>query len=147
MSELTDAHTRFANLLEQYDLPRDAFSLETEDSENWLFVRKDDFLGDSDFAIWMQLVDAYGEDISQDLPFQAFQIDELPEAPAEQHTEQRTEPERPPASTVSTDALESARRMLTNLQDIQIEEEGEVSPWILAARRAVTLQLDQRHDD
>jgi hypothetical protein len=146
MTGFSDVYTRFGNLLDQYDLPQDAFSLETEDSESWLFVRKADYLGDSDYAIWMQLVDAYGADVPDDLPFEAFAVEDLPQAPAETATESSTESDPLPETTVSTASLSTAHRMLTEMQDAQIEDEGEASDWILAARRAVQMQLEARDE-
>jgi hypothetical protein len=147
MSTIADVRARFENLLEQYNLPRDAFEIKVDDSESWLFVHKEEFLGESDYAIWMQCVDAYGTDVPDDLPFEAFAIEDLPQAPAEVDTDEAGVQTALPETTMSTESLEDAHRMLTGIQDAQLEEDGEVSSWILAARRAVQLQLGQRDDD
>jgi hypothetical protein len=146
MSSFPAPRTRFRYLLEQYDVPESPITITTEDSGNWAFASLTGFPSVAECARWEHCAEEHSVEYLPKREFYAFRVDELPTEPPEKHTDGGTEPERPPASTVSTESLEDARRMLTNLQDVQIEEEGDVSPWIVAARRAVQMQLSERHD-
>jgi hypothetical protein len=146
MSSFPSPHTRFGYLLERYELPQDCFGIESDDSGGWLFAERTDYLQGSQFERWHELCDEHAAEYLDESEAVAFQVRKLPTEPADAREQHLTPGDRPPASTVSTESLEDARRMLTNLQDVQLEEEGEVSSWILAARRAVQMQLSERHD-
>jgi hypothetical protein len=146
-SEQPDAQARFINLLDELDLPPGAFSLDVDHQKGWLNVTKLGFLDSDDFDVWRDFRDHYATATPNDKPHAIFSIADLPQAPSELDIDGGSMQTELPETTMSTESLEDAHRMLTGIQDVQLEEDGEVSSWVLAARRAVSMQLSQKHDD